>query len=354
MIATFLLVALGGSVTSHDAGLSVPDWPTTYGYNMFGVPWDLWLFKGGAFLEHSHRLKGSFVGVLTILAAVWLWAASRDAASRRWLRWLGVAALALVIFQGVLGGLRVIWHPATPSGALSLAMAHGITGQVFLCVTVLIAAATSRWWTAPFEPATTYTVSAIDAARTRRACAVLLGVLLLQLVLGVLVRHTNATAAIPDFPASFGSLVPPLQQQAIIDATNRLLPYDQQPDAYATPVQVALHFAHRLGAVIVLAVTVVGLTAVTRSSDHAAAPTRLRRPALALAMLLIVQLGLGASIIWSAQMRAQADIATAHQVIGAAILATAFLLTVRAWRLLPGSIKTVNAATRATLETSPA
>src|ERR1700712_3461638 len=94
----FLLIGLGGLVTSHEAGMSVPDWPTTYGYNMFAFPLDKWV--GGIFWEHSHRLLASVVGFLTTVLAIWLWA--KD--SRSWLHWLGIAAFLLVVLQGVLGG----------------------------------------------------------------------------------------------------------------------------------------------------------------------------------------------------------------------------------------------------------
>src|SRR6266702_1126109 len=99
--ATFLLIGLGGLVTSHEAGMSVPDWPTTYGYNMFLFPLHLW--QGNIFYEHSHRLLASLVGFLTTVLAVWLWLRE----PRAWLRWLGVCAFFAVALQGLLGGLRV-------------------------------------------------------------------------------------------------------------------------------------------------------------------------------------------------------------------------------------------------------
>ena len=89
-IATFLLIGLGGLVTSHEAGMSVPDWPTTYGYNMFLFPVDKWI--GGIFYEHSHRLLASVVGLLTTILALWLWL--KD--PRKWMAWLGIAAFLLV------------------------------------------------------------------------------------------------------------------------------------------------------------------------------------------------------------------------------------------------------------------
>src|SRR5436309_1267472 len=97
-LATLCLIAIGGLVTSHDAGMAVPDWPTTYGYNMFFFPFSYWV--GGIFYEHSHRLFASFVGLLTTILAAWLWVKE----SRRWLRWMGVLAFFAVVLQGLLGG----------------------------------------------------------------------------------------------------------------------------------------------------------------------------------------------------------------------------------------------------------
>src|ERR1700687_2248265 len=101
--STVLLILAGSLVPSHDAGLSVPDWPTSYGWNMFTFPPSMWV--ANIFYEHAHRLLASAVAVLTIILAVWLWLAD----SRRWLRWFGVAALGAVIAQGLLGGLTVLF-----------------------------------------------------------------------------------------------------------------------------------------------------------------------------------------------------------------------------------------------------
>src|SRR5947209_15545702 len=132
--ATFLLLGLGGLVTSHEAGMAVPDWPTTYGYNMFLFPVSKWV--GGIFYEHSHRLVASGVGFLTTILAVWLWAKEE----RRWVRWLGVAAFLAVALQGVLGGLRVTLYKS------ELGIFHAMLAQLFLVLLAGIALVTSRWW----------------------------------------------------------------------------------------------------------------------------------------------------------------------------------------------------------------
>src|SRR5690349_21764347 len=99
---TLLLILMGGLVTNTGSALAVPDWPTTFGHNMFLFPWDKMV--GGIFYEHTHRLLGSLVGLLTLLLAAVLWRADR----RRWVRSLGIAAVVAVIVQGVLGGMRVV------------------------------------------------------------------------------------------------------------------------------------------------------------------------------------------------------------------------------------------------------
>src|SRR4249919_383372 len=100
--STVLLILAGSFVTSTQSGLSVPDWPTTYGWNMYTFPLSKWV--GGIFYEHSHRLVASFVGFLTVILAAWAWLTEK----RRWVRNLAVAALGAVIAQGVLGGLTVL------------------------------------------------------------------------------------------------------------------------------------------------------------------------------------------------------------------------------------------------------
>ena len=132
--ATFPLLFIGGLVTSKGAGLAVPDWPTTFGYNMFLYPWSEMV--GNILYEHSHRLVAACVGLLTIALAVALWFGER----RTWLRWLGVTALLVVIAQGILGGLRVVLLQNT------LAILHACLAQAFFALTVGLALFTSREW----------------------------------------------------------------------------------------------------------------------------------------------------------------------------------------------------------------
>src|SRR5213596_981051 len=139
---TVLLILAGSLVTSHDAGLSVPDWPTSYGWNMFTFPPSMWV--ANIFYEHGHRLIASTVGFLTIILATWLWLAD----ARPWLKWFGAAALGAIIAQGVLGGLTVLFFlPAAVSTA------HAGLAEIFFGMTVAIALFTSPGWIEGYEPA---------------------------------------------------------------------------------------------------------------------------------------------------------------------------------------------------------
>src|SRR5215212_5410177 len=132
---TVVLILAGSLVTSHDAGLSVPDWPTSYGWNMFTFPPSMWV--ANILYEHGHRLIASTVGFLTIIMAVWLWLAE----PRRWLRWMGVAALVAVIAQGILGGITVLYFLPAP-----VSTAHAGLAEIYFCLVVSIAVFTSRQW----------------------------------------------------------------------------------------------------------------------------------------------------------------------------------------------------------------
>lgn len=271
--ATFPLLFIGGLVTSMGAGLAVPDWPTTFGYNMFLYPWSKMV--GGIFYEHSHRLVASFVGLLTIALALVFWLRER----RAWLRWLGLAALVLVIVQGIMGGLRVIWLQDT------LAIFHAATAQAFFALTVCLAMWTSAEWQDsprghPLE----------DGGRLGRLCAVTTGLIYLQVVFGALLRHTGERL---DAHLVFAALV-------------------------------ALH-------VILL---------VMRVSRHHAAEPRLTRPALLLLMLLVGQLVLGGLSYFAkftTSLRLSIDLViiltTTHLAVGALMLAAAVIVTLRAYRL---------------------
>src|SRR6478672_2019502 len=160
-------------VTSKGVGLAVPDWPTTFGYNMFLFPFSKWV--GGVFFEHTHRLIASAVGFLTIILAIWIWRAD----SHRWLRWLGVAALGAVILQGVLGGLRVTMLKD------QIGIVHACLAQAFLGLLVVIAIATTNFWRSLAN-------ADVDLVRMRaiKSLAILTTIAIyVQLALGATMRH---------------------------------------------------------------------------------------------------------------------------------------------------------------------
>ena len=286
--ATLALIVAGGLVTSTESGLSVPDWPTTYGQNMFTFP--LSKMVGGIKYEHTHRLIASTVGFLTIILAAWL-ARKED---RRWVRRLGYLALAVVIAQGVLGGITVLYLLPTP-----ISVAHGCLAQIFFCLVVTIAVVTSpRWSEAP--PASVR--AAFRRAATARLAAATVTVVFLQLIVGAVMRHSKAGLAIRDFPLSLGRVVPPL---------------DTFP--------VAIAFAHRVGALVVA-----GFVAWSAVRAFRSGRPGLRKAAIWLAMLVVVQISLGALTVLSGK---SVLITTAHVATGALLLGSTVALGVGALAL---------------------
>lgn len=310
VLATFALVAVGGNVTSIDAGLSVPEGWTTGGYFSPLAPLAVWWDDLATRWEHSHRLLGTLVGLLTIGLVGWLWLTQR---SRPWLRYLGLVLLGMVIVQGVMGAARV------DLVSTILALIHGVFGQVILATSVLIAAATSRVW---LRSANRSPQAADVASGLRLLSLVFVALLVGQLVLGASVRHFKAGLAIPDFPTSYGRWIPPFDQQAIDQAYMRLLPTDL-PVRPATTTQVAIHFAHRVAALVI---TMVGFWLVAAVIARLPARREVIGPVFTLIGLLFLQITLGAFVIWSGKYPATA---TAHQATGAALLAVAVWLAIR-------------------------
>ncbi|MEX2140735.1 MAG: COX15/CtaA family protein [Pirellulales bacterium] len=296
--ATFPLLWVGGLVTTHDAGMAVPDWPNTYGYNLFLYPWTEW-FAGpwDLFIEHAHRLFAAAVGLLCIAFVVVVWRTD----SRRWMRSASLAALALVIGQGVLGGMRVTLDERT------LAMIHGCVGPLFFTYCVLLATVTSRRWRDIARD------QAPQCARNVLPTVVMTTCLAYgQLVLGAQLRHTAATVA----PATFRAFV----------------------------------IFHLLGAAALILMTIY---LVARARMGANSDRWLRTPANWLAILVLVQVALGggawvvnygwpswlvdypwaARWVINAQGHLQANLTTAHVAAGSLILGTSAMIALRAFRL---------------------
>jgi cytochrome c oxidase assembly protein subunit 15 len=258
---------------------------------------------GGIFYEHGHRMVATFVGFLTTILAIWIW----QVEPRRWVRIIGLLALMAVILQGVLGGLTVLFLLPTP-----ISVSHATLAQSFFSLIVFIALVTSRSWNEPAQQ-NNLAVSSQTKAWVLTASAVIF----VQLVLGGLVRHMQAGLAIPDFPLSYGALVPPFDSSVLNTAR---LEYELPPVETA---QVLAHFLHRSWALVVTLVVVFAVRHVLKIYPRSG---RLREPTLILLMLVLIQFLLGALTIWTGK---NIQVATAHVATGALLLAASVVLCAR-------------------------
>ncbi|HYG25143.1 MAG TPA: COX15/CtaA family protein [Verrucomicrobiae bacterium] len=380
-IATLLLIAVGGLVTSKGAGMAVPDWPTSYGYNMFALPIHLW--TGGALYEHTHRLWASVVGLMVVALTRWL----GGRASRKPLAWIGAAELlagllmvtlwpslrgtgfflsgiggvvllaalvwirndaashglvrlgwivfVLVQVQGLLGGLRVVLFKD------QLGIFHAALAQVFFVLLCIIALFTSRTWrrhvshqSSPLEQGAVGMPVRAGSRASRFAILATTVLIFIQLLIGATMRHQHAGLAIWDFPLAHGELWPATDPESV-------LRYNQQRVEISsanpiTPFQIHLHMAHRFMAVVILAAVVYCAGTLWRSrrlgeSSHFAA----RCSAVWLGLIL-AQVGLGIATVLTHKA---ADVATAHVVVGVLSLATGALLCIFTFRSLAFSMR---------------
>lgn len=300
--STAILIFAGGLVTSTSSGLSVPDWPTTYGWNMFTFPVDKWV--GGIFYEHTHRLIASTVGFLIVVLAISLWRAE----PRAWVRRLGYFALGAVITQGVLGGITVLFFLPDP-----VSIAHAGLAQIVFCLTTTIAVVTSPAWKSRGA-------GLPDDQVLQRMAALTTGMIYLQILVGATMRHTGAGLAIPDFPWAFGQLVPPVWNS-----------------------QIAIHYAHRVGALLV---TCLALATTGHVFYHHGRHPALRRPSIVLLLLIAVQITLGAITVLGGKPYV---INSLHVVTGALVLVTSLVLTLRSFRPRFGSDREASAPDTALL-----
>ena len=330
---TFLLLGAGGLVTSHEAGMSVPDWPNSYGYNMFLFPPSQWI--GGIFYEHTHRLIASGVGLMTTVLAVWLWL--KD--PRKWMHWVGVAAFLLVVAQGVLGGLRVVLADA------QLGIFHAIIAQLFFVLMCAIALFTGRFWkrleslqrstfniqqpTARDHPNT----GALDVGCSmldvrcsflRKLVLFTTVIIFCQLIIAATMRQQHAGLSIPDFPLAYGKIWPDTSAAAVHSYNeHRMSVIAENP---ITAFQIVLQMVHRL---VALAVSVLIVACAWQARRQLGKKDPLAKLALFWLGLILVQIFLGAATIWSNKA---ADVATAHVLGGALSLVTGALWYIIAFR----------------------
>jgi cytochrome c oxidase assembly protein subunit 15 len=327
-LATLALIGIGGLVTSHEAGMSVPDWPNTFHHNMFLFPFAQWV--GGIFYEHTHRLLASAVGLMTTVLAVWLWLKDR----RPWMPWLGVVAFLLVVAQGVLGGLRVTLHMD------SLGIYHATIAQLFFVLTCALALFTSRWWVAQASrlPDRTNAQNAAGTAALRRLVLATTLLILVQLIIAAAMRHQHAGLAISDFPLAHGKLWPDTGANAIARYNAQRVSINAENPI--TAFQIELQMAHRVVALAILICVgaVVFCSRRCQSAERAIAPpahvggyesTVAVRLSWFWLGLTLFQVGLGAATIWTNKA---ADVATAHVLVGALALTIGALWCAIAFR----------------------
>ena len=302
-VATFLLLGAGGLVTSHEAGMSVPDWPNSYGYSMFAFPPSKWV--GGIFYEHTHRLWASAVGLMTTILAIWI----RLKDSRKWMKWLGVIAFLLVVVQGILGGLRVVLIKA------DLGVVHGVVGQTFFVLMCALALFTSGFWQK-------FSEQKLNVPRSLRNLVLATTILIfLQLILGATMRGQHAGLAIPDFPTAYGQIWPDTSADAIAHYNT-----DSKNPNIITAFQVNLQMVHRAGALMIF--IFVAATAI-QTWRKLGLRDSLAKFALFWLALIVAQIALGAATILTNKA---ADVATAHVLVGALSLVTGALWCIIAFR----------------------
>ena len=330
-LATLFLIGMGGLVTSKGVGMAVPDWPNTFGYNMFLVPFDRWIGQYGIFEEHAHRLLASFVGFLTSILAVWLLAKE----SRLWVRRIGVVAFVLVVLQGILGGIRVTEINS------NLGLIHGTVAQLFLIVICGIALFTSAWW----ERVTLTREQGFCFAELKGLIVTVICLLFVQLLLGATMRHQHAGLAIWDFPLAHDQIWPSTSLDSVADynknrielqnqlyVQDRLLNDEGNPKTFLTTGKdiqawhVWLQMLHRIGAVITLGSVVLLVLKARQKLGLLHWYTKFTYVLLA---IILGQAGMG---IWTILSNKAADVATGHVILGAICLALTSLLLMVAKR----------------------
>ena len=296
-------------VTSKNVGLAVPDWPTTFGYNLFLFPVSKWV--GGILFEHTHRLMGSVVGFLTIILAVWLWRSE----SRRWARNLGGLAVVGVIAQGILGGLRVTMMKD------QIGIFHACVAQAFLGLLVFVALATTQFWRSLPDRL----VDSQDFSRIKPLAIGITVAIYVQLALGATMRHQHRDLAILDFPTANGTWLPDTSTSALANINAWR---DARALSDVTAFQIWLQMAHRFLALII-AIAIIAFCARIWREVRSIAP--LKRLSLLWVALVLCQIVFGAWVIWSNKA---ADVATTHVALGAVMLSFGVTISAICWRIV--------------------
>jgi cytochrome c oxidase assembly protein subunit 15 len=297
--ATFPLIWAGGLVTTYDAGMAVPDWPSTFGYNLWLYPWSTWVSgPWDLFIEHGHRLLGTLVGILAIAFVFMVYRFEQ----RLWMRTMAWICLAGVLLQGALGGARVLLDDR------QLAMIHGCVGPSFFAFCAALAVMTSRYWREAKELGMSGTFSGLHRLSVLTASLVFV-----QLLLGAQIRHISIMSG----PGVFRAFV----------------------------------FFHLIVAAALLIHAVLLAAKTLRTNPHL---SKLSVPAVILAILIGLQFVLGPATwivtygwpTWLAEMPfaagyivhakglSQAMVVTAHVAVGSLVLANSVVVVMRSFRLV--------------------
>jgi cytochrome c oxidase assembly protein subunit 15 len=311
--ATLLLICSGGMVTSKGVGLAVPDWPTTFGYNMFLFPVSKWI--GGVLFEHTHRLIASTVGFLTIVLAIWLWRTD----DRQTVKTLGLIAVAGVILQGILGGLRVTMLKD------QIGIFHACLAQAFLGLIVLIALMQTNFWKIRLGNLTVLNGQVYQRLSSIKTIAIATTIAIYaQLALGAMMRHQHKDLSILDFPTAYGAWIPDTSAGALAKINSWR---DARALSDVDAFQIWLQMTHRFLAVVIGILVLMFCIRIWREAREISA---LRRLSILWLVLFLFQFALGAWTIWSNKA---ADIATTHVAVGAIMLSFGVGAWAISWRL---------------------
>ena len=300
-------------VTSKGVGLAVPDWPTTFGYNMFLFPVSKWI--GGVLFEHTHRLIASTVGFLTIVLAIWLWRTD----DRQTVKTLGLIAVAGVILQGILGGLRVTMLKD------QIGIFHACLAQAFLGLIVLIALMQTNFWKIRLGNLTVLNGQVYQRLSSIKTIAIATTIAIYaQLALGAMMRHQHKDLSILDFPTAYGAWIPDTSAGALAKINSWR---DARALSDVDAFQIWLQMTHRFLAVVIGILVLMFCIRIWREAREISA---LRRLSILWLVLFLFQFALGAWTIWSNKA---ADIATTHVAVGAIMLSFGVGAWAISWRL---------------------
>lgn len=292
VLLTLSLIFVGALIKSHEVGLSVPDWPTSYGKQMFSFPFSEMV--GGIFYEHGHRLFATIVGFFTLIQFIVLSFTDHP----MWVKKMSFIALVLVITQGFLGGMTVIFFLPP-----QISILHGVLAQIFFISIIFIAYSLSD--------------SRLNKKKEsfplfiKRGALIITLLVFVQLILGALVRHTSSGLAIPDFPKMGGMWIPTFSDNMVNNINVEL--FDKNLDM-VSKWQVVIHFLHRLGAFIITLALTFFVYKFRKMVEKNSTESKIL---ILFSVLLFIQIILGASTVITEKLP---FVASFHVVTGAALL----------------------------------